>query len=182
MKWSVRTVVFMGLLVSINIVLTRFLGFMIMGNTIRISFGSVPIMLAGILFGPLAGTITGIASDLIGVMLNSMGGGYFPGFTISAALVGLIPGLLFLKYKRDNFSMLKIILSVLIVGIFVHLFLNTSWVVMIIQKELTIQTFVESFLGLLPPRLIARLIMIPLEIIFLTIILRAYNTYKSKSF
>lgn len=170
MKWQVKTLIFMGLLASMSVILTRAFGVMI-GNTIRISFGSVPIIISGILFGPLAGAVTGIAADLIGVMVRSMGG-YFVGFTISAGLVGYIPGLFFLKQKNDQYPLSKIILSVLTVEILVHLIINTAWLILMYNK---------GFLIIFPSRLLTRLIITPLEVIFLTIILRALKTYKEKS-
>lgn len=170
MKWQLKTVVFMGLLVSMSVILTRFFGVMI-GNTIRISFGGVPIIIAGILFGPLAGAITGIAADLIGVMVRSMGG-YFIGFTISAALVGYIPGLFFLNQKTDEYPLSKIILSVLTVEILVHLIINTIWLIVMYNR---------GFLVIFPSRLLTRVIIIPFEVIFLTIILRALKIYRSKT-
>ena len=69
--------------------------------TVRLSFGEIPIMLAGILFGPFAGALTGIAADLLGYMINSAGLAYFPGFTLSAALIGFIPGLLLKNSEKE---------------------------------------------------------------------------------
>lgn len=94
-----------GLLAGLSIVLTRVFSFMIPLAglpALRIGFGGLPITLAGILFGPLVGGAVGIVADLIGFMLNPMGGSYFPGFTISAALSGVIPGLLFQWMRKMN--------------------------------------------------------------------------------
>ncbi len=161
MKWQTRTIVFMGLLISMSIILTRGFGFMV-GPTIRISFGDVPIMLAGILFGPLAGAITGIGADLVGFMLRSQGG-FFIGFTLSAALTGLIPGLIFMGHKTEKYSLVKIILSVLLVNLLISLTLNTTWLIIMYSK---------GFWAIFPGRVITRAIITPLEIAFLTIILR----------
>ncbi|MCK4260284.1 MAG: folate family ECF transporter S component [Halanaerobiales bacterium] len=163
MKWQTRTLIFMGLLISMSIILTRFFGFMI-GPTIRISFGNVPIILAGILFGPLAGAITGIGADLIGIMLRSQGG-FFIGFTISAGLTGLIPGIIFIgrKNTKTKHSLIKIAISVILVNIVVSLTLNTIWLIIMYSK---------GFWAIFPARVLARLIIAPLEIFFITILLR----------
>lgn len=161
MKWKVKTIVYMGLLVSISIILTRGFGIMI-GNSIRISFGNVPIMLSGILFGPVAGAVTGIAADLVGFMIRGQGT-FFPGFTLSAALTGLIPGLLYLGYRGKKPSLPRIILIVAIVNIFISFMLNTFWLSIMFNK---------GFLALLPGRIIARLIIAPLEVVFIVAILR----------
>jgi len=105
-KWmSTSVLVKAGLLAGLSIVLTRVFSFMIPLAglpALRIGFGGLPITLAGILFGPLVGGAVGIVADLIGFMLNPMGGSYFPGFTISAALSGVIPGLLFQWMRKMN--------------------------------------------------------------------------------
>ena len=69
MKLSARTAANMGLLTAVSIVLTRVFGVMvpIAGvGALRLSFGEIPIMLTGVLFGPLPGALTGIAADVVG--------------------------------------------------------------------------------------------------------------------
>lgn len=168
MKFNTRTVVFMGLLVGMSLVLTRLLGFLIL-PTVRISFGDVPIILAGILYGPLAGLITGAAADVIGVLLKPEGG-FFLGFTISSALTGLIPGLFFWRHTGSKYSPVKVILIVLLITVFVSLLLNTYWLTFLVGK---------GFWVILPTRLLARAIIAPLEAILLIAILRALEKYRT---
>jgi len=68
---------------------------------LRINLTSIPIILSGIMFGPLAGVVTGGLSDLLCYIIKPAGP-YFPGFTITAALTGLIPGLIFKYIKEDR--------------------------------------------------------------------------------
>lgn len=68
---------------------------------LRINFTDVPIMISGILFGPLWGFICGAISDILCYMIKS-GGAFFPGFTLSKALVGCIPGLIYLIIKKHD--------------------------------------------------------------------------------
>lgn len=168
MKWNTKKIVFMGLMVSMSIILTRLLSFMV-GPTIRISFGDVPIILSGIVFGPVAGAITGIAADLVGYLLRSEGGFFF-GFTLSAALTGFIPGLFFLRQKGEKYSLVKLIIIVVVQTILVSLTLNTFWLVIM---------YGQGFWAILPNRIIARAIIAPLEVLFLVIILRALNRYRT---
>ncbi|WP_175438355.1 folate family ECF transporter S component [Fusibacter sp. 3D3] len=105
---STSSLVKAALLAAISIVLTRVFSLMVpLGGlpALRVGFGSVPIMLSGMLFGPLMGGITGFISDLLGYMMNPQGA-YFPGFTLSSALFGIIPGLLFktLKIQKQRFN------------------------------------------------------------------------------
>lgn len=105
---STSSLVKAALLAAISIVLTRVFSLMVpLGGlpALRVGFGSVPIILSGMLFGPLIGGITGVISDLLGYMMNPQGA-YFPGFTLSAALFGIIPGVLYktLKIQKQRFN------------------------------------------------------------------------------
>lgn len=114
-KWmSTSILVKAGLLAGLSIVLTRAFSFMVPLAglpALRIGFGGLPVIIAGILFGPLVGGAVGLVADLIGFMINPMGGAYFPGFTVSAALSGFIPGAIYLgirKMKRPiNFNLIN---------------------------------------------------------------------------
>lgn len=108
-RWMTTSVlVKAGLLAGLSIIFTRVFSFMIPLAglpALRIGFGGLPITMAGILFGPLVGGIVGVVADLIGFMMNPMGGTYFPGFTLSAALTGIIPGLMFQQMRKMNQKM-----------------------------------------------------------------------------
>jgi ECF transporter S component (folate family) len=107
-RWMTTSVlVKAGLLAGLSIVFTRVFSFMIPLAglpALRIGFGSLPITLAGILFGPLVGGAVGTVADLIGFLINPMGGAYFPGFTLSSALNGVIPGLVFAWMRKRETS------------------------------------------------------------------------------
>ncbi|NLK97869.1 MAG: folate family ECF transporter S component [Epulopiscium sp.] len=119
--FNTRVLVACGLLASISIVLTRLFSYMIPLAglpALRIGFGDIPVIISGMLFGPIAGGLTGGVSDLLGFILNPMGGPYIPGFTISAVLRGLIPGLIYwlirTKNIKFNFHIANIIFSILL--------------------------------------------------------------------
>ena len=62
-------------------------------NLSLIHICNIPILLAGIMFGPIGGALVGLVSDVLGSAFLS-GLGWYPPITISAMLMGLIPGLL----------------------------------------------------------------------------------------
>lgn len=126
MNFTAKRIVSIGLMASISIVLARLLSFMVMGMA-RISFGDVPIMLSGMLFGPLTGAATGILSDIVGVLLLPSPGGasYIPGMTLSKALVGIIPALA-IKYIRGS-DLFKTVLAVVATEIVCSMVLDTIW-------------------------------------------------------
>ncbi|WZL72441.1 folate family ECF transporter S component [Clostridiaceae bacterium 35-E11] len=150
-----KNLIILSLFTAISIVLTRFFSVMlpITGIAgIRLSFGDIPILLSGILFGPLAGALVGITADIIGAVFLSTFG-YFPGFTISAALTGVIPPLAIKIFGTRKIKVKHIFLSILMTDIVVSLCLNTLWLNVMTGK---------AFFVLLPPRIIARIILIPI--------------------
>ncbi len=150
-----RVVAISGLLAAISILLTRFLGVTLPISgalALRLSFGPLPIMMAGLALGPLAGGAVGAVADLVGYFLNPMGGAYFPGFTISSALTGVIPGLLRGRLPAQP-SWVQVLLLVLATEAVVSLLMNTYFLVLITGL---------SWPVLLPPRLAARVVIVPI--------------------
>lgn len=121
-KSGIRTksLVAASLLTAISIILTRVFSIMIPIAGIqglRVGFGGIPIIMSGILFGPLVGALTGTTADLIGFIINPMGP-YFPGFTLTAALSGFIPGAMyhyiFKKNREVNFNIVNAIIVIIL--------------------------------------------------------------------
>ena len=148
-----RILVKAAFLTAISIVLTRFVYTFLPiagSQAIRLSVGEVPIILAGMMFGPIVGGITGLAADLIGVLINPQGV-FHPGFTLSSILWGVIPGLLFLIFKKNKtyekkYAPKNIIIAVTISFLVISLALNTLWLS---------QLFGQAFVVLFVPRAIA---------------------------
>lgn len=165
-KIGTRDLTKAAFLTATSIVLTRFMYFMVPlggANTLRISFGEMPLMMTGLLFGPLMGGIGGVAADLIGVLINPQGA-YFPGFTLSSMLWGVIPGLFSLVYKKKEtyekiYSVINIGIAVFVTYIIVSLGLNTLWLS---------SMFGKGFMVLLPGRVINAVVSIPLQTIIIS--------------
>lgn len=87
------------MLIAVSIILSRLLGFY-MTQSLRVSFEYFPIILAGVIFGPIAGAVVGGFSDLLGSVLFS-GMVFFPPLIIGPILAGLLSGL-FAKYLFRN--------------------------------------------------------------------------------
>ncbi len=158
---STRTIVYVGLLTGISVVLTRYFGIMvpiagIMG--LRLSLGEIPLYLTGIMFGPLAGGAAGAAADLIGMAVAPVGP-YFPGFTLSAALTGLIPGIILFRRGTDV-TFVWLLVPAAITGLIVT-FLNTVWLTMMMQ---------EGIYALLPSRVLSRVLIIPVHALLLWVL------------
>lgn len=85
---NTRVMAYAGVLIAMNVVLVRLIAINI-GPVLRITVGSVPIILGSLWFGPLIGGICGGAGDLIGSILS----GYAPNPLIlcSSILTGVLP-------------------------------------------------------------------------------------------
>jgi ECF transporter S component (folate family) len=143
-----KTIVFVGLLVSMEVIFTRFLSFET--PILRISFGFDPIAISAVLFGPVIGGLTAAIADILGMMIFPKGA-YFPGFTLSAFLGGVIYGLFL---HRKQVTILNTAISVLLVSLFIDLGLNTLWLSMITGKAAA---------AILIPRIYARAVMFPIQ-------------------
>lgn len=147
-----RILVYMGLFIAMHIIFARFLSFQT--TFVRISFEFLPIALASIMFGPLVGAATGGVADILGMIIAPKSA-YFPGFTLSAMLVGLIYGLIL--YKKPK-TILRISFAVILSVLFVDIGLNTWWLTMITGKAASV------FLGM---RVVKSIVWAPVQIIMI---------------
>ena len=119
-KMSAKSVSAVGILVAMEIILARF---SIHTWNLKIGFSFVPIVVAAIFYGPIAGGLVGALGDVISAVLFPVGA-YFPGFTLTAFLTGAVFGWFF----RKNVSVLNVVFSVLIVQGVISQVLNTYWI------------------------------------------------------
>lgn len=105
----IERIVLLSLFVAISIVAGKYLAIRV-GDLFRFSLENTSVLLAGILFGPIAGMAVGIVADLLGCVLV--------GYTINlyvtagAAAIGLLAGLIF-KYTKGSRA-LRLTLAVLV--------------------------------------------------------------------
>jgi len=156
-KFKTINLVYYGLLIGLNVILTR-VGSIRIGSggveIIRIGFGGYPIIFAGIMFGPLAGGIVGALGDIIGMILYPMGP-YMPHFTLSAALTGIIPGYIMRNCtsKECKTSFKRLLFAIGIGQIITSIILTPYFLNSL---------FGVPFFATLPSRLISQAINIPL--------------------
>ena len=108
-KTSVRTLTMLALLVAMSIVFSRVLS--ISTGFVRFNLGSLPVLLAALLFGPWAGFAVGAVADIIGGVLA--GYAINPLITLGAGAIGLAAG--FAWQKLGSLSIvLRLSVSVLL--------------------------------------------------------------------
>jgi ECF transporter S component (folate family) len=147
------TVVLVGLLISMEIVLTRF--FQIETPIVRLGFGFLPMSVAAILFGPIGGGAMCALSDFLGVMMFPRGP-FFAGLTFSALLTGAVYGV-FLNKKP--ITILRIFFMVLTVNLLIDLGLNSYWL-SILMRDFIAR---EGFRAFILTRVTKCAVMIPVQ-------------------
>ncbi len=92
---NVRTLAAVAMLLALRIVLGMFANATLacFGNTVKLSAAFIPIAVTGALFGPVPSALVGALGDVLSFIIAPTGGAYFPGFTISGLLTGLIYGI-----------------------------------------------------------------------------------------
>ncbi|MBQ8372308.1 MAG: folate family ECF transporter S component [Clostridia bacterium] len=84
-----RVSVTLAMLAAISIVCGKFLA-LNLTDFMRFSFENLPVIFAGIMYGPLAGAAVGAVADLLGSIM--VGYAINPIITVGAATVGLVSG------------------------------------------------------------------------------------------
>lgn len=148
-----KTLVMVAMFISLEIVITRFIA--IQTPITRIGFGFIPTSLCSMLFGPYVGAVSAFLADFLGMVVNSRGMAYFPGFGLSAALYGLGYGL-FLHGHAKTFK--RIIPCVVLEELVVGIGLGTLWLMIITPT---------APLAILLARIPQSLLMAPIKIIMI---------------
>ncbi len=100
-RYTTKKITYLAVLVALQVV---------MSNLVHISFewkqfnfGFLPIAAAAVLMGPVAAMIVGGLGDIVACILFPLGP-YFPGFTLSNMLAGLIYGALLMRRENNRIA------------------------------------------------------------------------------
>ena len=104
------------------------------------------------MFGPVVGTVMGAAADLVKYLVHPTGA-FFPGFTISGAISGMIYGVIL--YKKP-LQVRRILFANGLVMIFVNILLNTYWLTLL---------YGQGFMAILPVRVLKEIILFPIDVV-----------------
>jgi riboflavin transporter len=147
---NTRIMVTCAMLLAVEVALNATVA-IYLSATSRITFGFLAVAACGYLFGPFPAMLIAALSDILVYVLHPTGF-YFPGYTITAALGGLIYGLFF--YQKEV-KLIRILLAQAFVSIFLNLVLNSVWSVITQGKALAV---------ILPIRLTANAIGYPIYV------------------
>ena len=134
----------LALLTAMQIILARYFAIPV-SESLRFSTSFIPVVIAARRFGIVGGMAVYGIGDFLGAIIFPSGGAFFPGFTVTAIVAGLIYGL-FLGKKSGA---LRIVLSVIFSQFICTLLMNSYWLSMLMGSE-----FSAIFISRIPQALI----------------------------
>lgn len=159
--FNVQTMVVLGVLVAMEIILSRFLS--IAAWNMKIGFSFVPIAIAALSYGPIAAGIVAALGDFVGALLFPIGA-YFPGFTLSAFLTGILFGVFL--YKKQ--TVLRVAGAVIVNQMILSLLINSIWISIL---------YGTPVIPLMGTRIIQCLIMIPIQFVIISSVAKVNKDY-----
>ena len=145
--FSVKRLTIMAMMTALTIIVARFCAIPI-NEGLRLGFDSIPVILTGIWLGPIPAAIVGGLADVIGTLINSYGGPYFPPMTVTPMLVGVVAGVMAKCVFRGKLNFWKLAVTVVAADVIGNLFygsLALSWYYQIIL-DMPQQTFMVVFI------------------------------------
>lgn len=154
---KIKNIVLMGLAIAILVVMGKFLSFTfpIMGfPSIKIGFGLSLIFLVAIKMSPIKAATVAALADVIHATLFPIGP-FFPGFTLTSFLSGLMIGYSFIWlnkiFAKNNYfsaSFIACSISILVTEIFITL-LNTLWLNILYSTPISILIIPRIFAAII---------------------------------
>jgi ECF transporter S component (folate family) len=161
-RMPIRTIAYCALLAAISIVLARWLSYSPFGS-VRWSLDKFPLFLAGMLFGPLAGGMTGLVADATGSMMQY---GFNPILCPPAILYGVFGGLFRMWIAKK--PVLPKLAAVYLLPVIIGAWLYQSAALAYCFNP---NTFMASFVANLGARALQFAIIAPAEIAILALLL-----------
>lgn len=126
---------------------------------IEIRFQHIPFAIGGMMFGPAVGAVLGGLTDVLSWIVRPTGA-FFPGFTITAAVSGLIYGIFF--YKKD-ITVVRVAVGVLVQTIICETILTTYCLSLL---------YGSPFVAVLVPRLLKVTVMYFINVALLYFVMK----------
>ncbi|MDO5132356.1 MAG: folate family ECF transporter S component [Eubacteriales bacterium] len=145
---DVRVLAGTGMLSAIAIVLGFFK--VPLTQLIELRFATLPVAVAGYLFGPVCAGLVGLVADVGGYLVHPTGP-FFPGFTVTSIISGIIFGCMLYNKKP---TVQRIFAAQIIYTLICGILLNSLWLSILYGR---------GFLVVLGTRLVKELVMIPVN-------------------
>ena len=151
-KLDTRSITALGLLVAVEIVLSRFCS--INAWDLKIGFSFLPVAVAA---------VVAAVSDFVGAVLFPIGA-YFPGFTLTAFLSGLVFGWLLHRRRTAGRVLAAVLLHQLVLG----LLINSFWISVL---------YSAPYVPLLGTRVLQCAVLAPVEFLTIGILARILERF-----
>ncbi|MBQ2840810.1 MAG: folate family ECF transporter S component [Oscillospiraceae bacterium] len=130
--------------------------------SLKLTFSYLVLGILGYRFGPVTGTLSGLACDLIAYVVRPAGPLHL-GFTLSTMLTVLIFAV-FLYGKE--LKLWRVILSRTLINLAINIALNTFWLSNLYGKAYTVLLF---------ERIVKNIALLPIEVLLLMFVLKAFS-------
>ncbi len=164
-KLRTKELTILAMMVALNVIMAELLKFPIIPKVLELSFGFVPIAVTAMLFGTIPAMIIAVIADIIGALIFSSGDFFF-GYTLTAAVTGLLYGL-FLHQKAVGWG--RAAIAQALVSLVCFAGLNTLWAY-VMGYARTSQYIIT--------RLTVNAIAYPVYVLVLLLILRYRKTFE----
>ncbi len=155
---SIRTLAITAVFIALNVTMDLLNIRIQLMLDLRIGFGFVCNAMVGMLFGPVVAMSAGFATDVLGYLVNTGGAAYFPGFTVTAVLGGLVWGMMLYK---QQVTVWRAICAKGIINLFLNTGLNSVWMCLF---------YGSAMKAILPVRFLKNIAILPLEVFLLVLV------------
>lgn len=166
---NLRTLTLTAMLIALWIGLDRFS--ILILPTIKIKLTFIPFAFIASMFGPFVAMLSGFITEMVSFFISPQGGAFFPGFSVSAAITGVIYGMFLYK---NPITLKNTFIAKALVNILINIGLNTYWLSLLQGEAIRV---------LLPVRAVKNLVLLPFEtvLMYLTLksIMKIYNNMKN---
>ncbi len=138
---SIKALATLAMLCALSIVLGKYLQIPV-GDTLRFSFENLPIIFAGIAFGPVSGALVGVTSDLIGCLL--VGYTINPILTLAAGIIGVLSGVIW-RLADTLPRTARALLSIILPHIFGSVVLKSFGLALFFSQPLSVTLLLRLF-------------------------------------
>lgn len=154
---SFRILTIAALFVGLRIVVSSF--FIPLGDNLRIYFSFFVPAIGSLIYGPFIGMLSGFASDILGYFIHPTGG-FFPGYTVTSILSGLVYALFFYRAKITVF---RVFLCKLCINLFINVGLGSLWSAILYGK---------GYYYYMAKSIIKNTLLLPLEVLMLILFMQ----------
>lgn len=163
---SVRYLAFMAIMIALKTAFSFY--YVPVGENLRIYFTFLIVGIEGMVLGPVSAGLSGLITDLVSFLIHPTGP-FFPGYTLSSILSGMIYGIFLFQ---PPCKLYKVCLAKLSVNLFVNIGLGSLWSAMLFSK---------GYYYYLAKSAIKNVLLLPIEIILLYLTLKVVLPHLKRS-